>query len=164
MFTNSKLTALGAFVAGGVLVGAAIFGASSLASAGGASAAGLKIKCTSMTGNISGTITLTGCTPGATGGSSIPMPAATLLATGGSINWVNGKNTTVTLASSTTETDTDKAGGSCPRGTTEYETKGRVTADTTGSAPVGGKASSEACVNATTGAVSIEPLSALKLK
>jgi hypothetical protein len=143
---------------------AAVAASASIASVvgfvGTAHAAGLKIKCTALTGTITGNITLSGCN-GNTGGSSLPMPA-TSLATGGTITWVNTQTTTVTLTSSTTETDPTEA-LKCPKKSTEYEAKGSVTADTTGSAPVGGKASGEACVDAA-GNITLEPGSVLKLK
>jgi hypothetical protein len=115
--------------------------------AGPASAVTKSIKCSSLTGNISSTVTLAGCT-GNTGKASMAMPA-TALASGGTINWVNGKSTTVTLT-------VKQKGTACPAGSSEYQATGKVTADTTGSATVGGAASAKVCVSAT-GAITLVP-------
>ena len=146
------------------LTAAAILGAATLGAisfAGPTSAAIGTIKCTKLVGNLNTTVTLSGCN-GNTGGASMAIPA-TNLATGGAIPWVNGQSTTVTLSANQTESDGD-AGGSCSVATTEFEATGTVTADTTGSAIVGGKAKAEACVNLTTGKITLEPGTALKLK
>ena len=132
----------------------ALAGAASLTFVGSASPV-TQIVCKKLTGNIATTVTLSGCTSAATGGSSQPIQA-TSLASGGTINWVNGKSTTVTLSVSQTEHDGTET-QVCPAGTSEYEAKGKVTADTTGFAPVGGVAKAEACVNGTTGAITLEP-------
>jgi hypothetical protein len=150
---------LGRVLTGSVLVVSASAGAFAL-SAGPASAVPPKIVCKALSGAINGNITLSQCS-GNTGGSSMPF-LATSLATGGTIPWTNGKTTTITLTSSGNETDADAA---CPAAEpTEFEAKGSVTADTTGSAPVGGVAKGEACVNSSTNAIVIEPGSKLKLK
>jgi hypothetical protein len=60
--------------------------------AGTAGAAG-SITCSTIAGNATGTITLSGCTGPNTGGSSKPTSAAAL-ATGGTITWVSGGTTT----------------------------------------------------------------------
>jgi hypothetical protein len=145
-----------------VLLLGGLAGASALVTLplGSASAALPSIKCGKLTGTISTTVTLSKCS-GNTGGASKAMPAASL-ASGGTINWVNGKSTTVTLKVSTTEHDTTET-LTCPAGTTEYEAKGKVTADTTGSAPVGGVAKAEVCADST-GNLSLEPGSKALLK
>ena len=131
-----------------------------LSSGGSASAAGSKITCTSLTGTITTSIKLSGCT-GNTGGASANLPSS-ILATGGTITWVNGKTTTVTMSLGHTETDPGET-LSCPASSSEFESKGTVTADTTGSAPVAGVAKSEEC-GASGGVLSFEPGTALKLK
>jgi hypothetical protein len=138
---RSKMIRLAAV---GALAGSA---ALALTPAGVAGAAG-SIKCSSMTGNIAKKVTLSGCT-GNTGGSSKPI-ASTALATGGVIKWANGKKTTVTL------TATAK-GTACPAGSSEYQAKGKVTKDTTGSAAVGGTIKGNACVNGKSGAITLVP-------
>ena len=147
-----KARALGA----AAVIGATTLGA--LSSVGTASAAGSKITCTTLTGSITTTITLSGCS-GNTGGASTALPSS-VLATGGTITWVNGKTTAVAITLGHTETDPGET-RSCPVGTSEFESRGTVTADTTGSAPVGGVARSEECYN---GVLSFEPGTALKLK
>lgn len=97
--------------------------------------------CTHIGGN-STTVTISGC-GGNTGGSSVPLSVGTL-ATGGKLGWVNGQSTTVTL----TPTAKKKEHG-CPATTSsEFKIKGKVTADTTGSAPAGSKLKGTVCLNA----------------
>jgi hypothetical protein len=139
---HSKIMRL---VAIGALAGSAAVAAVPLA--GPAGAATLSIKCKKLTGNIASSVVLSGCS-GNTGGKSKPIPA-TSLASGGTIKWVNAKTTTVKLS-------VKQAGTACPAGSTEYQAKGTVTADTTGSATVGGAAKALACVTAS-GAISLVP-------
>jgi hypothetical protein len=95
-------------------------------------------------------VTLKRCGVGNTGGASQPMQA-TSLATGGTINWINGKTTTVKL----TVVEGDST--TCPAGNTRYDAKGKVTADTTGSTSVGAKVKASVCVNNTTGDIALVP-------
>ena len=53
-----------------------------------------RITCTALSGNTTSTITVSGCTGGNTGGSSVSMPA-TILTGGGTINWLSGGSTTI---------------------------------------------------------------------
>jgi hypothetical protein len=78
------------------------------------------------------------------------MPA-TALAQGGKIVWKNGKSTTVKL----TVTQNPDA-SACAPGDSRYDAKGKTTADTTGSAIVGGKVKASVCVTST-GAISLVP-------
>jgi hypothetical protein len=128
-----------------------------------AQAAFVGIKCKTLTGTTTTTVTLSSCS-GNTGGSSIPLSVASL-GTGGTITWTNGKTTTLGTPTISAETDASKDAlkGSCPAGTTETEAKGAVTADTTGSAPVPGKYSLEVCVNGTTNAITNEKGSVVKI-
>jgi hypothetical protein len=138
------------------LAASASIGAVAFVAAGSASAA-LSIKCSALSGSAAagGTITLSGCT-GNTGGASQPTPTATLQ-NGGTITWVNNLTTTVSKpTASQTETDTTET-KVCPAGTTEFESKGKVVSDTTGSAPAGGVTKAEACVNLTTLSLNNEP-------
>jgi hypothetical protein len=132
--------------------------------AGPASAAPPGIKCSTLTGNINNTVTLSGCT-GNTGGGSMPISAGSF-ASGGPIPWLNGKTTTVTNSSSSTETDGTEAKKCSTPAETEFESTGKVTADTTGSTTVGAKVKSEACVKLPPGNGSIrnEPGSKFKIK
>jgi hypothetical protein len=138
---NSRI---GRILATTVLAGAAV---GALAIPAGA-AAGSSIACKTLTGTITGNVTLKGCT-GNTGKASKPLPA-TALASGGTITWKNGKTTTVTL------TVTSGSGAKCAVGDSEYDATGKVTADTTGSAKVKGKATADVCVTPA-GAVSLVP-------
>jgi len=127
---------------------AAVAGSASVAAiASPAGAAAKSIKCSALTGNIASTVVLSGCT-GNTGGSSNAIPA-TELASGGTIKWKGGKTTTVTLKAT-------QKGTACAAGSSEYQAKGKVTKDTTGSTAVGSAVKALACVSAT-GAVTLVP-------
>ena len=52
------------------------------------------ISCSTITGNVSGNITVSGCSGGDTGGGSQPL-SALALATGGTIHWLSGGSTTI---------------------------------------------------------------------
>jgi hypothetical protein len=145
-------------ISAAAVVGAATLGG--LFSAGTAGAAGSKITCTKLTGAVITSITLKGCS-GNTGGASTTLPS-TVLATGGTITWVNGKTTTVVITIGHAETDPTET-MSCPVTSSEFELTGTVTADTTGSAPVGGLVKSEQCQDII-GHMILEPGTALKLK
>jgi hypothetical protein len=139
MFTSR----IGRIVASTVLAGATVV---VLSAPAGAAATG--IACKSLTGTITGNVTLKKCT-GNTGKASKPLPAAAL-ASGGTITWKNGKTTTVTL------TVKSGSGAKCAVGDSEYDATGKVTADTTGSAKKKGKAVADVCVSPA-GAVSLVP-------
>jgi hypothetical protein len=128
-----------------------------------AQAAFVGIKCKTLTGNTANTVTLSNCS-GNTGGASTALSIAALGA-GGTITWVNGKTTTLGTPTLSGETDGSKDAlhGSCPATASEEEAKGAVTADTTGSAPVPGVYKLEVCVNGTTGAITNEKGSAVKI-
>src|ERR1700722_12187540 len=76
------------------------------------------IKCSGLSGNISSTVTLSGCN-GNTGGGSMPLPAASL-ASGGTITWLNSDTTTVTLT-------VTSGGVGCPAKNTLYTASGKST-------------------------------------
>jgi hypothetical protein len=117
------------------LGGAVIFDASP------ASAAFVGIKCTTITGTVSGTVTVSGCN-GNTGGSSTTMPTSTLLS-GGTVTWVNTKTTTIGSPTVSSVTGSAKT---CTSTQSEEKATGAVTADTTGSAPVPGAYKIFVCV------------------
>jgi len=126
---------LGRIVAGGALAGASVF---AFATPGQAAAPG--IACKSMTGTITGNVTLKKCT-GNTGKASKPLPA-TQLQSGGTITWKNNKTTTVKL------TVKQGPGTKCKTGSTEFDASGKVTADTTGSTAKNHKVLAKVCVDA----------------
>jgi hypothetical protein len=138
----------------GVLAGSAALATVPLA--GSASAVIVtNIKCKLVTGNLSTTVTLSNCS-GNTGGASQPIPSSALQ-TGGTITWVNGQTTTVTLTVAVGVENDPGELKDCPVTSLEAEVTGTVTADTTGSAKVGGKVKAEACVDNTTGDITREP-------
>ena len=106
------------------------------------------IACKRLVGTVTGNVTLKRCT-GNTGGASQPMPA-TSLASGGTIKWVNSKTTTVKL------TVTAGDNSLCAAGSSEYDAKGRTTADTTGSVIIGGRVKAKVCVDSL-GNISLVP-------
>jgi hypothetical protein len=123
------------------------------------------LACTTISGNATSTITVSGCTGGDTGGSSEPLTAATL-ATGGTIDWTSGGSTTIgtpTLKSST--------GKKCPgyvkpaKGTTPAEPiaesfTATVTADTGDGLALPGSAKGAVCVGTDGTITALKPLAA----
>lgn len=99
------------------------------------------ITCTTVSGNVASTVTVSGCTGGNTGGSSQPIPA-TALATGGTITWVSGSTTTLA-----TPTITAVSAKHCPTaGSSADSIKATVTADTGDTLKIPGVATGEACI------------------
>jgi hypothetical protein len=115
--------------------------------------------CTTITGNISSTIVISGCTGGNTGGSSQPV-VATSLATGGTITYVDSNTTTIGAA---TIKSPAKLVKKCRKlygtGTSEDSVSGKVTASNTGIVPIPGKYSGAVCIDS---AGNIHALKALK--
>jgi len=108
----------------------------------------LSIKCSGLSGNISSTVTLSGCNHNSGGGSQ-PLNAAAL-ATGGTITWLNGKTTKIGAPALST-------GTLCPAGTaTDEVAKSTVTADTTHSVTVGSKTKVEVCIDSS-GNITLPP-------
>jgi hypothetical protein len=123
------------------------------------------ITCTGFKGNFHATastratVAYSGC-DGNTGGGSQPI----YLPSNGQITWLNGTATNVEDAQANfTETEKDPKNGTCPKGTMESEQSSKVLSDTSGSARVGGKTSSDLCVNAKTGDVFIEPKAKVRI-
>ena len=106
------------------------------------------IACKRLAGTATGTVTLKRCT-GNTGGASQPLPAASLVS-GGTITWVNSKTTTVKL------TVTAGNNALCAAGSSEYDARGKTTADTTGSVIIGGRVKAHVCVDSV-GNISLVP-------
>ncbi len=100
------------------------------------------VKCTSASGSLGGTGMISGCSDTAnTGGSgSFPTTGAQPVV----FTWATGKTTTATTSDSVVSPD------ACAAGDTEYKISGTVTADTTGSIPVGSGVKGKVCVSAVT--------------
>jgi hypothetical protein len=134
-----------------------VSGMSVVALNGGVAGAAVKISCTTITGNASSTITISGCTGGDTGGSSKPVEA-TSLETGGTIDWVSGSTTT--FASPTLKSVSAKkcpgyvkGGSSNP---SAESAKGTVTADSGDGLKLPGKYAGEVCISSS-GAITAVP-------
>jgi hypothetical protein len=108
------------------------------------------IKCTTIDGTIA-TITVSGCTGGFTGGNSTAMDGTTL-ATGGTIDWVSGSNTTIaaptlkTVAAKKCPGYTKPAKGTTPPEPTAESFSAVVTADSGDGLALPGKATGEVCI------------------
>jgi len=118
-----------------------------------------EITCTGINGNAASTITVSGCTGGDTGGSSTSMTATTL-ATGGTVDWVSGSNTTIG-----TPTLTSSVGKKCPgyvKGAATNPTaeafSAAVTADTGDGLPLPGSASGAVCISSSGVITDLKPL------
>ncbi len=119
--------------------------------AGTASAGNLKITCTTITGNVSADITVSGCTGGNTGGSSVPQPALDL-ATGGTTDWVSGSTTTIGTPATTSIPPTKCPGyvkppkGTTPPNPSALSVLATVTGDTGDGIFIPGTATAEVCI------------------
>jgi len=118
--------------------------------------AGVSITCTTISGTAATTITISGCSGGVTGGSSVPIVASSL-ATGGTATWVSGSTTTFGIP---TLTPTSAKKCPDPTGTADKLTA-PITADTGDGIKVPGSAKGAVCI-AKSGAVTA--LKALKIK
>ena len=123
--------------------------------------AATSITCTTITGNATSTITVSGCTGGNTGGSSKPVNAATL-ASGGTIDWVSGSTTTIgkpTLTSTSAKKCPGyvKGGSSNPSADKFTAT---VTADTGDGIKVPGTAKGAVCISSSGAVTALKPLKA----
>jgi hypothetical protein len=99
--------------------------------AGTAGAGTGKILCTNTSGTATGTITISGCTGGNTGGAAEPVTATTL-ATGGTLDWVSGSTTTIN-APTLAATSATKCPGYVKKGTNNPAAEGftaTITGDT----------------------------------
>ena len=107
-----------------------------------------KVVCTTITGTVSGTITISGCSGTSnTGGATQPTPTASL-ATGGTITWVSGKTTTISAAALVT-TSAKKCPGYVKGGSNNPsadKVSGTVNADTSG-LKVPGKYKGAVCIS-----------------
>ena len=120
-----------------------------------------KVVCTTITGTVSGTITVSGCSGTAnTGTQTQPIPTASL-ASGGTITWQSGKTTTISAA-----TIVSKNAKKCPgyvKGASSNPSadkfSGTVTADTSGM-KVPGKYKGAVCISTSGNITALKPLKA----
>ena len=131
-----------------VMVASASVGTLAFASASGAAVKPdpfTGVKCTTLTGNVNSTATLSGCN-GNTGGSSMALAGAAF-ASGGTITWTNSLTTTLNAPTVANGTFT------CPKHYKPYKASGTVAADTTGSVPVGSTYKINVCLDSKSGAL-----------
>jgi hypothetical protein len=123
-----------------------------------------KTVCTTVTGTLTGTTTISGCSGTAdNGGASMPI-STTSLATGGTITWVNSKTTTfgaATLSAGNAKKCPGYVkpvkGQPAPKEPTEEKFTGAVTADTTGMKVVG-KYKGDVCIDQSGNITARKPL------
>jgi hypothetical protein len=119
----------------------------------------VKITCTTMSGSAAGTATISGCSGGDTGGSSGPL-SSTALATGGTINWVSGSDTTLAAPVLTATSAKNCPGyveGAASDPTADKFTAA-ATADTGNGIKVPGVAKGAVCISTTATISALEPL------
>jgi hypothetical protein len=119
------------------------------------------IACTTISGSVSGNITVSGCTGGDTGGGSVPV-AATTLATGGTIHWVSGGSTTIG-APTLTSTSAKKCPGYVKNAATEptaEDFSAVVSSDTGDGLKLPGTAKGAVCLGTHGSIAALKPLSA----
>ena len=139
-----------------------VSGVATVALSDGAGAAAVTITCTSLSGSATSTVTLSGCTGGNTGGTSVPVSSA-ILANGGVVPWVSGSSTTFgkpVLVS----TSAKKCPGYVKGGTsnpTAFKANSPLTADTGNGIKVPGTAKGTICI---TSAGSVSALGPFKIK
>ncbi|MFZ0665512.1 MAG: hypothetical protein WAM97_07130 [Acidimicrobiales bacterium] len=121
-----------------VSLGSLAFAANASAAAKPAAAAAA-VKCTSLSGTVGGTGTVTGCKgTGSTGGSG-SFPASP--ASSATITWANGQTTTASFNYAS------GSGTDCPSGGSEYVITGTVSSSTTKTIPKGQKLKGDVCLN-----------------
>jgi hypothetical protein len=106
------------------------------------------IKCSGVNGTATGTITVSGCTGGDTGGGSEAM-SATTLASGGTIDWLSGGSSTIGTPTLKTASAT-KCPGYVKKAASEPTAESFtavVTADTGDGLALPGKATGEVCIS-----------------
>ena len=134
----------------------------SVALTGGQAGAATEIVCTTITGNVSSTLVVSGCTGGATGGSSLPF-AATALAGGGTIDWSITPHSTTIAAPKLKSTSAKKCPGYVKHGANNPSAEkvtGKVTADVGDGIKVPGKFKGEVCISSTGAVSALKPVTA----
>jgi hypothetical protein len=120
-----------------------------------------KVTCTTITGSVTSTITVSGCTDSGsavTGASTKPIEA-TSLATGGTITWIDG-NTTTIAAPGTSSTSAKKCPGYSKTAKTNPSAEkvvGSVTTDDAG-LKLPGKFTGTVCISTSDQITALKPL------
>ena len=119
------------------------------------------ITCTTLSGNASSTLTVSGCTGGHTGGGSTPV-VATALATGGTITWLSGGSTTIgapTLVSTSSKKCPGYVKGAASNPTAE-KISATVTSDTGDGLKLPGAIKGAVCIGTDGSITAKKPLAA----
>ena len=125
----------------------------SLAVSDGVSGAATKIVCTTISGNASTTIVISGCSGGITGGVSTPLPG-TALGAGGPIPWICGSVTTIGAPVLTAA-----SAKKCPfPGSTAFRLTAPFVADVGDGIKVPGVASGAVCIDPNVNITALKPL------
>jgi hypothetical protein len=117
--------------------------------------AGTKITCTNISGT-AGSLTISGCTGGTTGGGANNVNGS-VLASGGTVTWISGSKTTIGLPTLVT-TSAKKCPGYVKGATTEplaEKFSAGVSADTGDGIKIPGKAKGAVCISAVGANVSV---------
>jgi len=116
------------------------------------------VQCGKLTGSILGNVTIKGCVPKNKADKSV-TGAAGALASGGTLTWSPGGQTTVVGA----PTYSPITPGQCKKGWSEYETSGSVTGGTSSYTHAGDSVRSLTCVNFKTNKIQLLKGSILSL-
>jgi hypothetical protein len=131
-----------------VPLAAATLAFAGVSSAASPAKASYPVKCKTLTGTVGTTGTISGCN-GNTGGSgsfpTVPSSSAT-------VTWTNGDTTTASFNYASVSSSTQ----TCPSADSEYKITGTVSADTTGSIPVGSGLKGYVCLTSS-GSLSLAP-------
>jgi len=139
------------------VTGVAVAGLPGVASAG---TPKVTVVCTSVVGTASGSLTVSGCTGGNTGGGAF-VPSALSLATGGTITWNSGATTT-TGTPVLTVVSAKKCPGYVKNATSGNPTAEKFSLTVTGGSgsnmPVNGTSSGEICLSSAGNITALKPL------
>jgi hypothetical protein len=140
----------GVGVAFAMIIGASL----SLVAMGGAYATG--VSCKKVSGKITGTVSISTCSPVVTGYTTLSGQATKLVA-GGTLTWAPNKKTTIIK-----DTATQKGTG-CKAPAKEYDVTGSVTGGTATYTKKGDIIKGRVCVNTTLGTVALVPGTSITL-
>jgi len=130
----------------------AIVGSSSPASAASS------VSCTKLSGTITGTVTITKCTPKSSTNKSASALATSIVGSG-TLTWTTSGGTTDISVG----TPTSPGQGGCKKGNVEYDITGSVTGGTSTYTAAGDDITGRACLKTATGALSLVKGTALTL-